>query len=203
LTQVTLPPPGHFLTGSLGVLYHNQRKASPIRGAMQTATAVQVHPVTFSAPPQSWCAARGSLSPSDVAAAQRQLYTKASLVANSKQGLAAEDINQYASGLWQAAQLKRMAVTGPTQDTRDKQLREFETWLLRHTERDLQTCIPGDFEAYFAGTWMRAHGKAGQLPSNSSVDTLISNLRLEMKLLGRESAWREVENTGEELLVWV
>jgi hypothetical protein len=163
---------------------------------MQTATAVQVDPVTFSAPPQSLYTAKGSLSPRNVAAAQRQLYTKASLAPNSKQGLPSEDINQYASGLWQAAQLKRMAVTGPTQNTRDKQLREFETWLLRHTERDLQTCIPGDFEAYFAGTWIHVHGKAGQLPSNSSVDTLISNLRLEIKLLSREGAWREVENTG-------
>jgi len=68
-----------------------------------------------------------------VGAAQRQLYTKASLTSNTKQGLPAEVISQYLTVLMQAAKL-----------VWDKQLREFEAWLLKHTERELQTCVPGD-----------------------------------------------------------
>jgi hypothetical protein len=90
-----------------------------------------------------------------------------------------------------------MAVKKPTQDLRDKQLREFESYLLRYTGRDLRTFIPGDFESYFGGQWVHQHCQAGKLPSNSSVDSLISNLGIEVSLLGREGRWSQLNGQGE------
>jgi hypothetical protein len=110
---------------------------------------------------------------SSIQAAQTQLCSRATLAKSTKTHSSPGDIAAYTAGLVQAARFKRMAVKKPTQDVRDKQLREFESYLLTDTGRDLRTFIPGDFEAYFGGQWVHQHCRDGKLPSNSSVDSLI------------------------------
>lgn len=60
--------------------------------------------------------------------------------------------------------------------------------------------IPSDFEAYFGGQWVAEHGQNGKSPSNSGVDSLISNLRAEVSRLGRDGRWQPQTGQGNPLV---
>ena len=55
---------------------------------------------------------------------------------------------------------------------------------------------PADFEAYLAG-WLQSHGRGGKPPSGTTVRRLISNVRGEVSMLGREGPWTAA-GTGEQ-----
>ena len=135
-------------------------------------------------------------SPFSVQTAQHRLASRATLGSNTAGCLPQSSLQVHQNGLHTASLLKRIAVKSATQKCRDKQVVEFEAYLHTHTSRDLYNFIPADFEAYIAGTWIPKHGRSGKLPSNSSVDKVVSNLRTEIGLLGREGLWSSESKTG-------
>lgn len=179
---------------------------------MWRPTGQQNTTATAQPPAASWTTARRDTQPphpaskynadaAAIEASQVQLYSRAKLCQNSKTTSSLQEVAVYATGLGKATALKRGAVKSATQKLRDKQVQEFESFLLHYTQRDLLTCIPADFEAYFAGPWSDAHGKTGKLPSNSSVDTLVSNISIEISLLGREGRWHQQTRQGKRQII--
>ena len=105
-------------------------------------------------------------------------------------------MDEYAAGLAFAAHLKAGAVKPETHAGKQRALRKFEAWLLQHTPRTLFDFRPADFEAYLAG-WLQAHGPRRKPPSSPTVKRLISNVRGEVSMLGREGPWAAT-GTGEQ-----
>lgn len=81
----------------------------------------------------------------------------------------------YMQGLVEASRIKKHAVSSNHQTLKFKDLSEFESWLLVHTSRDLQTFVASDFEAYFP-SWCKSHGKHSQTASHSRASKLVSNI---------------------------
>ena len=126
---------------------------------------------------------------------QRRLYSGAVVEAHPGGGLSGGAMDEYAAGLAFAAHLKAVAVKTETRAGKHRDLQNFEAWLLQHTPRTLFDFRPVDFEAYLAG-WLQTRCQGRKPPSGNTVKRLISNVRGEVSMLGREGPWA-ASGTGE------
>ena len=127
------------------------------------------------------------LSGQNVARYQGALYLGRVIKRNAAQQVNPDLEAVYMNGLLEAQHIKRQALSPGTQACKEKDLAEYESWLLKHTTRDLLSSEPSDFEAYFPG-WTKVHGRNGQIASHTRAAKLVSNLRTGMEHLGRKAA---------------
>ena len=71
---------------------------------------------------------------------------------------------------------------------------EFQQWLSTEVgTRNVLTCVPQDFVAYFTTFWRHRHAGSptdyGLVAAPGSVKCLISTLKMELEKLGRTTRW--------------
>ena len=120
------------------------------------------------------------------------LHTQASLLQPVQQ-IPAGTWEEYQEGIQCGAAIARAAVKPETQRGKDRDVTQLALYLASRGLRSLLTFVPEDFYVYFTKQWLPSMASS---PRASTVQKLISNLSMELDLLGRQGQWRPEEGSG-------